>query len=372
MIWHSFCNKKCVKTGFLKENRLNLYNKSILNLKIHLIMKIITKETRLLKAIVLLLLAVFSLLIIPACEDTIEDPYKDKKARHRFFRCKVDGKEWTNQIFPNFIVGDNSGMFFNQDIGKLKIHMRNVPDKETKKIIGIKISEGLKLGDNKLVPNRLTNYTLFKPYKRYVLDETYDNNILSVIDIDTIKHIIKATFEFRMIEEETGEKILIEDGEFDWWVLTWEDSYSLKKKEHTFMRCKINDREWFSSYYPHSWYNEPMGRLDIEGLRGSDWDEQFVHLYWDSNLKLGINKLQSDSVAYYQIPESMDIYLSFYLDSTYNNFIDIKEINADSQIIKGTYQFRAVKDQNYHYFVLYDTATIVDGEFDIKIDQWYN
>lgn len=331
-------------------------------------------KIKIIKTKTLLLFAIFSIITIPACEKY--DPYKQDKEQHYFFRCKVDGKEWYHVKYIDFVTGDLSNIFFDSDKGGIGISMWYWPEKNIKENIVVFINEGLHLGENKLKSDKENKVKYYihqaTPFGTYELDTTYHNNVLNIIDIDSSKHVIVGTFEFRVKDTDSDKTILINDGEFDFRAAVWVDLNTLRKKTHKFLRCKLNGKEWVSEYYPHSWYNVHLGRLDIKGKSGKDWDEKTIHMYVDNKLKIGENKLIGDTIPVYAIPTPGEREgLHFFLDSTFNNNMIINSIDSINHIITGKYQYRAIVDKDYPYFVLYDTAFIEDGEFDLKIDRWY-
>jgi hypothetical protein len=89
-------------------------------------------------------------------------------------------------------------------------------------------------------------------------------------------------------------------------------------------------------------------------------------------LKIGKNKLVGDTIMVYAIPTPGEPEgLHYFLDGTFDNNVTVYSIDSINHIIIGKYQYRAIVDKDYRYFVLYDTVLIEDGEFDIKIDRWY-
>lgn len=319
------------------------------------------------------LVALFFLIVITlSCDKFDHDPYEKDKENHRFFRCKVDGKEWHNDMYPNFYPGNLSGMYFNQDKGGIEINIYNWPDKEEKEEnIFIRITEGIKIGENIMnLEHRNKAYYdihLPKPFRAYELDTTYNNNIVNITDIDTSNHIIAGTFEFRVWDEDTEEKILIEDGEFDWEVLQWEDTYTYKKQQHVFLRCELNGKEWTPDYYPLSWFNLPLSRLDITSKKGTDyWGQEIMHLFYGGDLNLGENRINMDTVPIYYLKEEK---INYFLDTKYDNILNIEKIDSSEHIIIGSFQFRGIIENSSPF--IYDTVIVKDGEFDLKMDNWY-
>lgn len=150
-----------------------------------------------------------------------EDPYKKAKEKHRFFLCKVNGKEWYNAGYGFF--GDDSEMeyydfkYSNPDLrGSFVVDMDNEPNKEIHEHISFYIDE-LKIGDNPIVSNVSLVYSVFQetPWISYYLDTTFSNN-LYITDIDTTDKIIKGRFNFRAVTKDKIDTVYITDGEFDW------------------------------------------------------------------------------------------------------------------------------------------------------------
>ncbi len=154
-----------------------------------------------------------------------EDPYKQDKEIHRFFRCKVNGKEWT--IHSNdWFYGDRSTISYYSNTysvverrGGLDISMNNDKNENDQETIYIYIKDDLKLGENKIM-KRSSTFFPFGKWKNntvtgYFLDETYNNN-LYITEMDSINSIIKGEFEFKGITKDGKDTVLVNDGEFAW------------------------------------------------------------------------------------------------------------------------------------------------------------
>ncbi|MEZ4906558.1 MAG: hypothetical protein R2771_02690 [Saprospiraceae bacterium] len=178
---------------------------------------------------IIVLISFFLLgILFSGCE---KDPYADAKENHRFFRCKVNGKEWHNESYDWF-YGDDSAMEYYlapdsiESSGRFIIKMNYYPNENTLESLVVHIDRNLKVGENRIskyLKNEITNdsfakstFNIFKPeYKFYYPDETYKNQV-NIIDIDSTNRIIKGTFEFRAITEDGRDTVLVTDGEFDW------------------------------------------------------------------------------------------------------------------------------------------------------------
>lgn len=147
-----------------------------------------------------------------------EDPYKRAKEIHRFFRCKVNGKEWYNKS-SDWFYGDLSAIEYYvapdsvENSGRFIMSMEYYPDDNTLESLSISILRDLKEGEN-ITP--FYQYGVYKPYtKLYKTDESY-NNYVFIDEIDSTNRIIAGKFEFRAITEDGRDTVLITDGEFDW------------------------------------------------------------------------------------------------------------------------------------------------------------
>jgi len=167
-----------------------------------------------------------------------KDPYSKDKRLHKFFRCKVNGEEWTwnpanlwNSQFIEYYTDTYQPGDTLTD-GRFVLDMANYPDKSKFESIYILVPNELKEGEN-IIVNRdyddwhgkyfyVSAFDVYKPYsKYYYLDSNYYNS-LYIMDIDSINYIITGQFEFRAITGDAQDTVLVTDGEFDWKVL-WFD-----------------------------------------------------------------------------------------------------------------------------------------------------
>jgi len=172
------------------------------------------------KSLFLYLLSVLAVAtIIISCVDTPErDPYEYRKSHHKHFRCKVNGKEWTYTT-AKFLAPPTLTGAFEERTGTFSIEVTKKDSKESSHIDVFKGSN-LKEGDNILYYSNFNNHRP-KPSNIFKLDTTYNSNNLFIKDIDTTKHIITGTFEFRAITDDKIDTIMITDGEFDFYVPNW-------------------------------------------------------------------------------------------------------------------------------------------------------
>lgn len=159
----------------------------------------------------LVALFLFSLLT-PSCGlFEPEDPNKRAKEIHRFFRCKVNGKEWTFHSYDWF-YGDRSTIAYYSNTysvverrGGLDISMNNEKDENNQEYMFIYIKNNLKEVDNKITKRSYSNWC-FSTYKNdeikhFYLDSTYNNN-LYITEMDSTNSIIKGEFEFKGITKD--------------------------------------------------------------------------------------------------------------------------------------------------------------------------
>lgn len=149
-----------------------------------------------------------------------KDPYSLEKRRHRFLRCKINGKEWYHDGFGFY--GDRSFMnYYNIPQSGIKggfvIDMEFQPDNLKHQVLYIGVPYNLKEGNNHLSYMYNVHFSEYAPnHKTYYIDSAYYNNILYIMDIDSVNYIITGQFEFRAITEDMQDTVLITDGEFDW------------------------------------------------------------------------------------------------------------------------------------------------------------
>jgi len=164
-----------------------------------------------------------------------KDPYSNDKRRHKFFRCKVNGEEWTwnpANLWNSQAIAYYTDTYQPGDTltdGRFDIRMANYPDKSKYESIHIFVINNLKEGENNLnniyASHNYYHYRVFSEYKPhskyYYLDSNYYNS-LYIMDIDSINYIITGQFEFRAVTGDAQDTVLVTDGEFDWKVL-WFD-----------------------------------------------------------------------------------------------------------------------------------------------------
>jgi len=170
--------------------------------------------------------------VLSSCGDLfpIGDSYKKAKENHKFFRCKINGKEWHREEDSDWFGGNNSGASFYEGpdsvakSGRFSISVFYNPDKTIDEGIKIEVRSGLKEGVNLLHPlhyqgstyTTTTTYWTSTPiYEEFYLDSSYYNRIY-ITDIDTSNLIITGQFEFKAISWDKIDTVMITDGEFDW------------------------------------------------------------------------------------------------------------------------------------------------------------
>ncbi|MEZ4906554.1 MAG: hypothetical protein R2771_02670 [Saprospiraceae bacterium] len=164
---------------------------------------------------IIVLISFFLLgILFSGCE---KDPYADAKENHRFFRCKVNGKEWHNEGY-GFYGDDSAIQYFDRPYDTLHnggfiVDMNYRPNENILESLNFAVSKNLIEGEN------LANYYqfgIFSPsFKLYKTDESYSNSLF-IEEIDSMSRIITGTFEFRAITKDGQDTVLVTDGEFDW------------------------------------------------------------------------------------------------------------------------------------------------------------
>ncbi len=172
------------------------------------------------------LLSVFILMLSGCGLFEKPDPYKWDKEHHRFFRCKINGKEWSNAGYDWF-YGDQSSIAYYSNTysvkerrGGMNINMDYEPSEYVYEALHLYIIKDSKLGINLITTkNNIPTFSFLKPhpYIDYFLDKDY-NNFIEIIEMDSINSIIKGKFEFRAMTEDKTDTIMVTDGEFDWHV----------------------------------------------------------------------------------------------------------------------------------------------------------
>jgi len=181
------------------------------------------------KIVIFLLLPIYLIGILASCGDDYfpkEDPYKRAKEKHKFFRCKINGKEWHEEYSSGWFGWGGSGMEFYEapdsveKSGKFNIRMDYEPNKDILEGIVIEIKRGLKEGENSIKywegDSKFRVYWLIEPIDNIFFFYTTYNNELFITDIDTANHIITGTFEFKAVRWDKIDTVLVTDGEFDW------------------------------------------------------------------------------------------------------------------------------------------------------------
>ena len=158
--------------------------------------------------------------ILSCIDDTPEkDPYAFQKKIHRFFRCKVNGKEWTYTNEPYLAPPNLTGAYSERN-GDFSIEATHKYGNKSR-YMQIYVGKDLIEGDNS---NKL-NFFVFihykpRPYKEFYIDTTFYNRLF-IKEINTSGHYITGTFEYRAITEDKIDTILINDGEFDFHIINW-------------------------------------------------------------------------------------------------------------------------------------------------------
>jgi len=146
------------------------------------------------------------------------------------------------------------------------------------------------------------------------------------------------------------------------------ESYEVRKREHRLFRFKIDGKEWtytgkeYWGFFHHirSAYYEEDSSLYIQAYYFPDKNtRQYINLYSKSGLKIGKNEISNRHTEIrgfrcYGCGMEPPFFETYY--------IEILDIDTINHIIVGTFEFN-LKDGR-------DTATISDGEFDLKMDAW--
>jgi len=163
------------------------------------------------KKLIILSIAVFTLL--SCCKK--EDPDPCPTCPKTEFRCKIDGMDYVPYCEPDIIFGCTAtrAQYYN-DTKSLEIVSGN--DK-TNWSIAIR-KHGLKIGKNVLSVRGggVGNATAPGNCGSYDLDTT-KLNILTILEIDTIKSIIEGEFDFYTFEDSEGcekESVHVTEGYF--------------------------------------------------------------------------------------------------------------------------------------------------------------
>ena len=318
------------------------------------------------KNITTILIAIFSILIFGTCTKIDYDAlkYKDRKENHRLFRCKYNGEEWTTRVEYSLLGMYNppqlESTFYKGYKGKdfLEIKARHYNENNNDyQIINIYYSDILKPGINKL-----TNYDDEFIYERgigkhFFLDPQFDN-FLDISDIDTINHIIKGTFQFKADDKEKRHSAEITDGEFDIKIRFW------RPEPHHIFRCIINHKVWSpSQYYKesstiHGYYSNKNKSFSISAAKYYDLiHSEEISLKFDCDLEPSTIQLSN-----YDKPVFISDLKNYYLDSTFNNIINITKVDTTKKYIIGNVEFRAICDECPSN----DTIRLTNGYFDVK------
>jgi len=159
--------------------------------------------------------------------------------------------------------------------------------------------------------------------------------------------------------------------------------YKERRDNHEFIRCDFNGDEWTNSYTTGGFfifgdYSSNLKSTFFKDYEGKDFFEiyarrkndsgsktQTITIIYENKLVFGKNKLNNsnDRIIYIKDKER-NLYLSYYLDLDFDNFINIEEIDEENEIIKGTFQFKVYTEDKKK------SLRVLDGEFDLKIDFW--
>ncbi len=295
------------------------------------------------------------------------DFYRERRKEHKFFRCDFNGEEWTYSYqrsggwldwgwdIPNL----RSTFFRNYDNGdylELYANRENDSGKRTQEI-NIIYENKLVLGKNLLKDN--TEYIVEVTdddrdiYDRYYLDLDFDNYI-DITKIDEENGVIEGTFQFRAITKDGRRRIKVLDGEFDLKIDWWRPI----PKHHEF-KCLINDKEWKVNQYFYG--SDPLRAKYIIKSRefvllSNNYDEGKFQFYLDSVAGNGAININQEKNPVFIFSSRHN----YFIDSSYNNVMDILEIDTIEKFARGTFSFRAISQ----YWD--DTITVSNGYFDSK------
>lgn len=132
------------------------------------------------------------------------------------FRCKVNGIEWTPNCISDPLFGCDAVdcQYYWKDTKGFEISAVNISsDKSTNESVHFFVRPA-NLGNSEMIflSREYKNWNNPSGCRFHNLDTT-SNHMLTIIDIDTVKHIIKGTFEFSAINE-CQDTIRITDGYF--------------------------------------------------------------------------------------------------------------------------------------------------------------
>ncbi len=316
-------------------------------------------------------LILISMFTISSCDLLNIEPgfYRERRKKHEFFRCDFNGEEWTYSYqksggwldwgwdSPNL----RSTFFRNYENGDyLELYANRENDSGTRaQTINIIYENKLVLGKNFLkdtveyiveVTDKGTEKHL---YYKYYLDLDFDN-YLDITKIDEENGVIEGAFQFRAITKDGKKIIKVLDGEFDLKIDYWRPI----PKHHEF-ECLLNDKEWKINQYFYG--SDPLRAIYILNsrefvLQANNYDEGVFQFYLDSVAGKGAININQ---------ENKPVYISsrrhnYFIDSSYNNVMEILEIDTIEKFAIGTFSFRAIGQ----YWD--DTITVSNGYFDSK------
>lgn len=163
------------------------------------------------------LLACFGILSAGSChKKTVEPAFQNS------FSCKVNGVDWKPEGGTNAPGGIKSlnidvGRFFASDAININT-LKQVRDSKTGDDLvfeGINVVLYLRPNEDKILSKNTGDF--FYNYKngctRYYPDSTINDKI-TIVNLDTVKNIVKGTFRFEAKSPTCGEKLLVTDGKF--------------------------------------------------------------------------------------------------------------------------------------------------------------
>ena len=317
-------------------------------------------------------LILINIFILSSCNlfNIEPDFYRERRKDHEFFRCNFNGEEWTYSYqnadwVPSWGTGGdlpnlNSTFFRNYDKGDyLELYANRENDGETR-------AESIRIiYENQLVPGKnLLKDTADYIVKvtdedkdldhRYYLDLDFDN-FIDITKIDEENGILIGTFQFRAITKDERRIIKVLDGEFDLKIDWWRPI----TKHHEF-KCLINDKEWSINQYFFG--NDPL-KAEYKNkekefiLVANNFDEGKFQFYLD-----GLAGKGAKNIGQEKEPVFIRSTRNYFLDSSYNNVMDVLEIDTIEKFVRGTFNFRAIG----RYWD--DTITVSNGYFDSKCD----
>lgn len=147
-----------------------------------------------------------------------EDPFTPE-GHVDVFRCKVNGVEWTPNCISDPLFGcDPVDCLYYPPTQGVEFSVINISnDKSKNQSIGFSKYSTI-LGENE-IPFRLRTYKDWNKNGNcgfYDLDTTSVRN-LTILEVDTVKFLIKGTFEFTAIDHygDCNDTVRITDGYFD-------------------------------------------------------------------------------------------------------------------------------------------------------------